>query len=299
MAKDDGCFIRFLGTGGGDFLCPVTADGGGYLGRAHELGGKNLRWAAQAFLSPDILIDFFDGRQLARFGVPAGAVHHLLTTHCHFDHLNPVAIHEFAVALPRRLNVYGTELVRDSLEFHAAYEWDGESGRFRARSEQATNVQWHLSRPERSFRAGEATITPVHANHSINKALSGVPFQPLEHTALNYVIQRGGRTLFYGLDSSYTLPGTLAFLRRFRFDIAVLDLTFADMQVDSATSGHLNFAMLRESVAEFREAGIVTDDTVIVGSHMSMCRVKPHDDLVEEATANGIVLAYDGMELAF
>ena len=297
MADASANFIQFLGTGGGDFLCTEQPEiDRDHLPRVRELGGRNLRWAAQAFVSPDILIDFFDDRQIIRFDVPRESIRHLLITHCHYDHLNPVALIEFAASLPHPLDVYGTRLVEDSLEFHATHRWDAESGRFQTHSVRR-NWRFHPVKPQQILQVGDVTVTAVQANHSINKGLAHVPFFPLEHVALNYVIDRGGKTIFYGLDSSYTLPSTLDFLRRYRFDVAVLDVTFGQMDIDPAKSGHHNFTMIEETIRELRDAGIISDETTIVASHLAVSYTKPHDDLVDEARERGITLAYDGMVL--
>lgn len=297
MAHPNGDFIQFLGTGGGDFFSIEDPEANrDYLPRVRELGGRNLRWAAQAFVSPDILIDFFDDRQIRRFNVPRESIRHVLVTHCHYDHLNPVGLIDLAASLPQPLDVYGTHLVGDSLDFHAAYRWDAESCRFQTHD---TKRNWcfHQVKPQQRFQVGDATVTAVQANHSINKGLAHVPFFPLEHVALNYVIERGGKTIFYGLDSSYTLPLTLDLLRRYRLDVAVLDVTFGQMDIDPAKSGHHNFTMIEETIRELRDAGIIIDETTVIASHMAVSYTKPHDDLVDEARERGITLAYDGMVL--
>jgi len=297
MPHPNGNFIQFLGTGAGDFFSTEDPNADrDYLPRVRELGGRNLRWAAQAFVSPDMLIDFFDDRQIRRFEVPRKSIRNVLITHCHYDHLNPVGLIEFAASLPQPLDVYGAQLVGDSLDFHAAYRWDAESSRFRTH-ETKRNWRFHQVKPQQSVQVGDATVTPVQANHSINKGIAHVPFFPLEHLALNYVIERGGKMIYYGLDSSYTLPLTLDFLRRYRLDVAVLDVTFGQMEIDPAKSGHHNFTMIEETIREFRDAEIITDETAIVASHLAVSYTKPHDDLVDEAREHGITLAYDGMVL--
>ena len=297
MRHPNGDFIQFLGTGGGDFSSTEDPEADrDYLPRVRELGGRNLRWAAQAFVSPDILIDFFDDRQIKRFDVPRESIRHVLVTHCHYDHLNPVGLIELAANQPHPLDVYGTQLVGDSLEFHAAHRWDAKSCRFRTH-ETKRNWRFHQVGPQQSLQVGDATVAAVQANHSINKGVTHVPFFPLEHLALNYVIERGGKTIFYGLDSSYTLPSTLEYLRRYRLDVAVLDVTFGQMEIDPAKSGHHNFTMIEETIRELRDAGIITDETTIIASHMAVSYTKPHDDLVDEARERGISLAYDGMVL--
>lgn len=281
--------LLFLGTGGGDF--PALDDPtneSGHLPRVRQLGGKCLRHAASAALLPDILVDLYSDRQLQRFGI-GSSIRHLLITHGHFDHFQPLAICEFASCQPQPLEVYGNEMVGQALEFAATHRWDGESGRFSARQTGA-DIRFHLVEPGETRNVGAAVVTPVLSNHCIDKAR-----MIAEQRALNYVFECEGKTVFYGLDSSYALPRSLDLLRRFTFDVAVFDATFGRRDIDPAGSGHHNFRMLRETVAEFRDLGMVTDDTIIVASHLSLVHVEPHDDIVDELALEGIALAYDGM----
>ena len=284
--------LRFLGTGAGDF--PALADEAnreGFLGRARELGGWNLRYAPSTFLSPDILIDFYDDRGLLSCGVSAESVRYLFITHGHWDHFRPRQILDFASGLPHRLEIYGNEKVQNALDFAAEHRWDEESGRF-LRQESDSDVHFHLLRPGDTVTTGETVVTAVHGNHSIDKKN-----MTLEERALHYVFQRSGRTVLYALDSSYTLPETFETLREFHLDVAVVDATFGHRVIDPAVSGHHNFEMLDETLGEYRDAGIIDDDTLVIASHISLASVEPHDEVVGELAAKGITLAYDGMHV--
>ena len=287
---EDSVKLLFLGTGAGDFhLLDDLEDQSKHLVRARQLGGKNLRRASSAMISPDILIDFYDDRQLKTFGVNGDTIRHLLITHGHRDHFQPVTILEFAARLHHTLQIYGNGMVGDALEFAVTYEWKESIKRFCARRIEP-NIDFHLVRPEECFEVGDTTVTPVDANHCINKQ-----HMIREQRALNYVFERGGKTVFYGLDSSYILPLTLDYLRRFKVDLAVFDATFGDLEIDPASSGHQNFAMVEDTIAEFLQAGIISGDTTIVGSHISLRQVRPYEDIVEDVARRGVVLAYDGM----
>jgi len=120
-----------------------------------------------------------------------------------------------------------------------------------------------------------------------------------QEQSLNYVLERGGKTLFYGLDSSYVLPETLKMLSKFQFDIAVFDATFGLMNIDPFRSGHQNFAMLERTIAQFRETNLFKKDAVLVADHISHHEVEPYNEIVDELSEKGVVLAYDGMILEF
>ncbi len=284
--------LWFLGTGAGDFeACQDPSNVEENVVKARKLGGRNLRDASQALLTPDILIDFYSDRQLVQQDVETNAVEHLLISHCHGDHFQPSRIVAFAEGLPERLNVYGNETAEAGLEFLSSYVWDEESSRFKHRTDD-TNTLFHAIRPGQTLTMGDARVTAVLANHHVDSKR-----RVIEERALNYVIERDGKTLFYGLDTSYILPETLELLTGYRFDAVVLDATFGHLEIDPGASGHHNFVMLQETIADFRSHGIVTDETVVFGSHISLGHVQPHDEVVDEAADMGITLAYDGLRV--
>ena len=119
----------------------------------------------------------------------------------------------------------------------------------------------------------------------------------MEQQALNFVLETGGKTIFYGLDSSYLLPETQRELARFRFDFAILDATFGPLEINPLVSGHLNWKMLDETITEFRNGGIIDDATVIVASHMSCKNVESNDEIADGLAKRGITLAFDGLRI--
>ncbi|NKB69114.1 MAG: hypothetical protein GKR89_18755 [Candidatus Latescibacteria bacterium] len=282
--------LLFLGTGAGDFqaLDDVKNDSP-YIVAARQAGGRNLRYASAALLVPDILIDCHDTRQLERFRGSAAAIRHLLITHGHWDHFQPRAVIDLAAGLADPLPVYGTSVVGDALVFAAEHVWDEETGRFHVGKEVA-NWRFHSVDPGDCFQVGTARVTAVRASHMLDKGR-----HLIEQPALNYVIEQDGVTLFYGLDSSYLLPETLDILAGFRLDALILDATFGERVIDPALSGHMNFAMVAETVAELRAIGAVSDESAIIGSHISLATVPPHEEIAADQARRGFILAYDGM----
>ncbi len=287
-------FVQFLGTGAGDCIELHAGEcNEGHCVRAKELGGRNLRHAPSLFISPDVLVDFHSEAQTRTHGIAAVSVHHLLITHTHYDHFQPVAILDFAATLSHPLTVYGSANVESALDFAATYRWNASAGNFEV-DRRPSNVQVRALRPGEEFAVGDMRVTPVLANHGIDKSN-----MIQQEQSLNYVFEfeRSGKALFYGLDSSYTLPETLQTLSQFRLDIAVFDATFGYLDIDPFLSGHRNFAMLEKTIARFREQGIVGQDTEIATSHISHHSVEPHDEIADGLAEKGIVLAFDGMVL--
>lgn len=285
--------IRFLGTGAADWTsaheCSDTCRD--RCAEIRERGGRNVRRFSSLFLAPDTIVDFTDHaeRALDEYGIQGEALRHVIITHGHYDHFQPPAIFALASRLPHPLKLYGNQTVGHALDFAAHHSWDAETGRFTERGG-APDIEFEAVSPGRPFRVGDATATPVAANHMIDK-----PRMIAEQQALNYVFEREGKTLFYGLDSSFFLPETLAALGDHAFDVVVLDATFGDRDIDPEKSGHMNFALLREAVDELRRAELLRDGAVVVASHLSRCCVEPHDHIADRLAREGIALAYDGM----
>lgn len=288
----DTSFIRFLGTGAGDCV-EMRHEAGRMDTEPSKSGVKDARHAPGLFISPDIMVDRFSSERFRACGIQEEDIHHLLVSHAHQDHFLPMATLELAARLPHELTVHANSTVRNSIEFASGYEWNGDTGAFEAR-EHAPAISITEVEPGEIFAIGDITGTAVLANHSIDKKN-----MIQQEQALNYVLERGGRTLFYGLDSSYVLPGTLAILSGYQFDIAIMDATFGHLEIDPLVSGHHSFDMLEKTIAQFRQAGILKDESVIVADHISHNAVAPHDEIVDELRERGVVLAFDGMTLEF
>jgi phosphoribosyl 1,2-cyclic phosphate phosphodiesterase len=290
-------YIRFLGTGAGDFhaaVPDVCGEDCNYK-RALNLGGKNIRRATSMFIWPDIVVDFGETsrEQLSVFGIPELSIRHIVISHGHYDHFNPSKILEFASLRNEPLEIYGALPIQTALNFAAAHRWNPQTFRFEAQS-QENNCRFHEVIPEKPFRLGDVEVIPVLSSHFIDKAHLVV-----EQQALNFIFRRGSHTMFYNLDSSYLLPETMDYLSRFQFDILIMDATFGDLKIDPLQSGHHNFAMLDETIEEFRGRKMLKPQTRIVYSHLSTCEVPPHDEVAGKMAEKGIILAYDGMTLEF
>lgn len=227
------------------------------------------------------------------YDVPKEAVCHLLITHPHYDHFQPIGIQNFSFGLPHPLNVYGSSSVVDALNFARIYRWDKSEKNFKIHRDNS-NIQAKTVSHGENFSLGKISATAVWSNHLLNKGDLIFGGQ-----ALNYVLERGGKTLFYGLDSSYVLPKSFEVLSRFQFDIAIFDASFGHLEIDPFGSGHQNFAMLDKTIAQFRRAHMFKKNAVIVADHISQEYVEPHDEIVDELSRKGIILAYDGMVLEF
>ena len=286
----DGNCIHFLGTGAGDCV-EMRHEAGRKDTDARKSGEKDTRHAPGLFIPPDILVDRFSPERLRACGIQEECIRHLLVSHGHQDHFQPMAMLDLAARLPKGLTVHGNTTVRNALDFASMHQWNSDTGAFEA-LEDVSGISITEVKPGETFALGDITVTAVLANHMIDKKN-----MIQQEQALNFVLERAGKVLFYGLDTSYVLPETMEILSGYRFDIAIIDATFGHMEIDPLVSGHHNFDMLEKTIAQFRQAGALKDDAVIVADHISYDAVEPYDEIVEELAEKGIVLAYDGMTL--
>lgn len=282
--------LLFLGTGAGDFpALDDAANTAAHVVAARKMGGRNLRYASACLVRPDILVDCHDTRQLRRFCGGTEDIRHLLVTHGHWDHFQPLAVLELAAGLARPLQVYGSPVIGAALEFAAQHAWDAAQGRFHPRA-QASNIDFHSIEHGERLSVGGTHVTAVRASHMLDKARLLI-----EQPALNYIIEQDGAAVYYGLDSSYLLPATADILTGFCLDAAVLDATFGELEIDPDLSGHMNFAMVTETVSQLRQAGALNAASAVIASHISLAAVPPHDEIAADLARRGITLAYDGM----
>ena len=225
------------------------------------------------------------------FGIDRCQVKHLIVSHGHHDHFEPIEILCFAEALPHPLSVYGSTMVCDALAFCRRQAFDSGSKRFVTQS-RPFNIELNTMVPGTTAQVGDTRVTAVQSNHLMDKL-----YCIMEQQALNFVIEAYDQTIYYDLDSSYVIPATLERLSHFRFDIAVMDATFGPLEIDPAQSGHMSWKMLDETIAEFREASCIDDETIIIADHLSPGSVEPYDKIVNVLAARGITLAYDGLKV--
>jgi len=136
--------------------------------------------------------------------------------------------------------------------------------------------------PFEEMRLGDMFIRTLRANHGQRE------------DALNFIIQREGRTILYGLDTGWFLPETYEVIKEFRYDLVILEATFGDGR---ASDGHFNFDLLRRARTAFGEDGLLREKGIFCATHFCPHFSPTHDLITPRLAREGILAAYDGMEL--
>ena len=163
-------------------------------------------------------------RKSIELGVELAKVKYLLFTHTHSDHfyLNDLKFRypPFVKHNLQTLQIYGSEyaikLVRKTFK--------GSARKCRIRSKALKLFEEH--------KIGRYKVIPVKAKHITNS--------PVE-TPLNYIIDVNGKTILLAFDTGLYDEGTWSFLRKFSFDLAIVEGTLC---YDS-WEYHMNFNDLK------------------------------------------------------
>ena len=284
--------LTFLGTSAGESYpglwceCP-------HCSYARKHGGKNIRSNSCAVIDEDLMLDCgptcFDNA--VRFGVNLTRATKLLITHPHEDHFYPQHLrwrmtNEDNILLsytdkmhkggPRfsqvpELHVYGTERTKNTLLARG-----GESLK-------EMRIQFHQIEAGVTMEMDDYRITPVRNNHGPEAGFS-----------YSYVIEKGGRTMLYALDTGDFEEEMLPILQKFRYNVIVMEGTTG---LNEQYGGHMCLVNNIKWKKYFQKNGCTEPDCRFILTHMSPHWCPPHDWYETIAGAEGILIAYDGYQI--
>ncbi|MBQ3151441.1 MAG: MBL fold metallo-hydrolase [Clostridia bacterium] len=124
-------------------------------------------------------------------------------------------------------------------------------------------------------RTGDYKVHALKANHSID--------------ATHYIISRGRKRIFYGLDGAWLLYDEVQAIKEKKIDFAVFDATVGNVEGDYRVFEHNNLNMVIEMK---KSLGKYIDRFCI--SHMARTLHDSHTKLSEQMKLYGIEVAFDG-----
>ncbi|NLG26138.1 MAG: hypothetical protein GX558_12330 [Clostridiales bacterium] len=264
--------LTLLGTGDANGTpalfcdCPVCEI-------ARREGGREVRTRSAALIDRVLKIDHSTDamRQSLLGGFDLSRIYHLLITHVHQDHFAPSEIARrcgpFA-ALPEdepELTVYGPADVCRAMQKTA--------GQFSPNRVATAEV-----RAFEPFDAGGYCVTPLPSDH-------------MDGGCLLYLIEKDGKSIFYGLDMGSLPEPTAAFLAGRGIDLFVLDCTFGLM--NARFSGHMTLADCRALRSALLGGGAARPGASFVLSHFAP--ISTYRELCDAAPE--FIVAYDGISI--
>lgn len=275
--------IKYLGTAAYEGVpamfcnCPVCK-------KAMKQGGRNLRSRSQALINDDLLIDFPADTvwHFQRFGFDWSKITDCIITHSHCDHLYP---DDVTMAEP----MYSHE--HRPLHFHAAksgYEKLYPVVNSWAMGERASVSLIEVGKRFCVGENGKYSVLPLPANHAP------------ETSPVLFSITCEGKRMLYAHDTGVFPEETWEGMRKEgRYDLVSLDCTGCVGLTEEWRNGHMSIKTNREMLEQMRKEGLIDENTVVVISHFSHNGGQTYDEMCPEAEKDGIIVAYDGLEVAF
>lgn len=255
---------RLLGSGASNYL--------GYDGPYRRFH----RERSSMFMPPNAVLEFAANaeRKLARWGYGPKDVEHIIVTHEHLDHFDPVAVAGLA-AKRRDLNL-------DAPTLHSGKTVCKQMREHLDQIRKPDLVRIDELTAFTESTAGEITIKPVLATHTAGP------------DPLCYILRWRGVTVYFGTDTGYPKAETLAHLSRERFDLFVHECTVASAD-DGVT--HCDLGDLILLIGKLRAAGAIDTWTRIATIHQAPDGPQSLPDNLTFERMAGFECGYDGMPL--
>ena len=250
--------LKFLGTGAADWSPK-------YKSR------DEYRRYASVLIDDELLID--PGPHILDFETDFGykslydRAENILLTHSHSDHLDICVLKQLCIVQHR--DIWCEKGAVSELESNA-------------------ELTVHEIPLLREFKVGEYTVTALPANHRTD----AVDEQPV-----HFIIEKDDKRIFYGCDGAWFMQETWYHMKKFTFDLIILDGTLGDAEGDNRIFEHNNLHMTEIMSESIRKEGMLKDGGKIFISHLSRYSHGTQQDVEKRLKPSDIKVAYDNLEV--
>ena len=248
--------LKFLGTGG--------------LGtpRPKNKLAKDYRRFPTLLIDDRIIIDpaedIFEFESTFMLGGLFSDVSDIFITHSHIDSFSPMALEK--LCRNKHMRIFASEGILAELS--------------------ALQAELIPLSPFGLIKADGYTVLPLPANHKTD--IRG-------ETPFNFLIERDGKTVFYGLDGAWINPAAFQVLKEVKLDAVIFECALANAPYSGACADHNNLDMVGTMRDIFISEGAAADSTKFFLSHLpSSKKLTLHDELSALAAEGNFKLTYDG-----
>ncbi len=287
----------FLGTGAAQGFpcpyckCPTCED-------ARRRGGRAIKSRSDFLIDSENIIDFGPDiyTQAVNNGLMLDGLKNIFLTHSHEDHIAVTELcnienRKHTLTEPVSVNLYGTASALEVVKKAATVFSRGEEFPY-------GHIKLCPVEAFESFKVGELQVSTLLSSH---KAWGK------DELGLNYVIEKGGKTLLYASDTGWYPPETWDYIadNSLSFDIVVMENTYGKDPygiIKPEAGGHLNTVNFFSMLDKMKELGAIDEQTPIFATHLSDACRELYGDFVKSMEENGkynIKVAYDGMNIDF
>lgn len=113
----------------------------------------------------------------------------------------------------------------------------------------------------------------------------------------HYIFTVNGKKFMYACDGAWFLTRSYNYLKNADLALLVIDATCGDYVGDYRIAEHNSIPMIRLMLPSLKKTGIISDNTKIYLSHIAPVLHLPHDETVKIVENDGLLVAYDGLEI--
>lgn len=270
--------LQYLGTAAAEGI-PAVFCKCDLCRRAVALGGKNIRTRSQALIDGKLMIDLPPDSHwhAIQNHFYLADIKSLLITHSHQDHFYPLELimraTPYAYEQNGCLTLYGNSNVKRLYEIALAEENDTPAI--------TDAVKFQKVEAFKTFSTEEGyQITPLPAVHKETEI------------CMVYLIEKDGKRIFYGNDSSFYGEEVWNYLKGIHLDLISLDSTMAKY---SGGNSHMGIEENVRAWKRFIELECADETTTVVVNHFSHNGKATHEELEEMVKPYGFLVSYDGM----
>ena len=250
--------LTFLGTGAADWV-------------PEDKSRDEYRRYASVLIDGELLID--PGPHILDFETDFGykslydRAENILLTHSHSDHLDIGVLKQLCSVQHR--NIW--------CEKGAVCELNG-----------VPELTVHEIPLLREVKAGQYTVTALPANHKTDVA---------DERPVHFIIEKDDKRIFYGCDGAWFVTETWYHMKKFTFDLIILDGTLGDAEGDWRIFEHNNLPMTEIMSESIRKSGMLKDGGKIFISHLSLYSHGSQQDVEKRLQQSDIKVAYDNLDV--